>query len=242
MIMKDALLRDRNNMELNEKQNRGWREGTQWSATKAPWNLNPPLWKSFLCAGLLFNHPSCCVSTLLGLVQISTARAVIYGGSSVATCNAGLEGRQTHSLQLRGPTERFWAGEAAHGVPRALPAICASPACWSPTPRAVSLSQRAPRAGDRARGCAMAQVMGLPKLPTSPQKGPLFSAVISPCGQGRWHYCTSVYGTRVQVKVGRVTCRGGRKVPILWLHMDLAPTAPGWKVLLSWKASVGHQS
>lgn len=64
--MKDALLRDTNNTELNEKQNEGWRGRTQQPDTKAPWNLNPPLWESFLCVGLLFNRLSCCVSAPLG--------------------------------------------------------------------------------------------------------------------------------------------------------------------------------
>lgn len=128
----------------------------------------------------------------LGCVHISTASTVIYGGGSVTTFNTGVEGGLTLS-SWGGPQSISGLGKQLAVCPGlSQPDVLNKPVDLPPG-SAMSPSLRVPMAGDCAHVCAVLQAMGLTKIINFPQKGLLFSAVISPFGQDRWRHCTSVH-------------------------------------------------
>lgn len=167
--MKDALLRDTNNMELNEKPNgagEGRKKKNQQSETKAPWNSKSLLWASFLCVGLLFEGLSCCASAQLGSrssfhcesrdLRPGSGNALKAGGGSCSP--AGGARQVVRSLRSR------------HSLQRALPPDAVNePINLTSCPTMALASLSATLMGTRAPKIV--------KFPT-PNKGLLFPAMI----------------------------------------------------------------
>lgn len=176
MIMKDALLRDRNNTtELDEKQNKGWRGRAQHSHTKAPWNLNPLLWESFLCVGLLLNYFSCCISALLGSCSNFHCKSSNPWPGSVTTSNRA--GGRLVLTSWRGPQSISELGKPATTCPRlSQPDVVNKPINHFTHQQDVSGEGRCLA----LLGTAMLHSMELTKILNFSSKGLLFSIMISP--------------------------------------------------------------
>lgn len=146
---------------------------------------------------------------------------------SVTALDIGVEGRLTLS-SWGGPQSISGLGKQLKVCPGlSQPDVLNKPVNLPPVP--CPHPQPAPMADDHTHVCAVLQAMGLTKLLTSPQKGLLFSAVISPFGQDRWRHCTSVYrckgegeGRSVQGRKVLILCW---RLPVGW-HLALTPVRP----------------
>lgn len=150
----------------------------------------------------------------LGLVQISTARAVIYGGGSVTTFNAGGAGKGDSLSPAEGACKVFLSWESssqcAQGSPSHMCLTSPVKQCSVPVPS----ERRWPLTALTSVPCSRPR--GQPKRLTSPppKRGYCFLLWFLPVAKADDVAAHLYIVARVKVKVGRVTVLG-RKVLIL---------------------------